>query len=80
MIDKQDVSSFAGAGNKEGMVMFIGEEVHQTDLKGNTGELQAYDATTGTRLWSFQTGAGANNTATIFQQNGKQVTSRLAVG
>ena len=38
----------------------------------NAGQLQAYDATNGKRLWSFQTGAGANNTATIFQQNGKE--------
>ena len=46
----------------------------------NKGELQAYNATTGDLLWSFQTGAGANNTSTIFQQNGKEYIAFLAGG
>jgi mono/diheme cytochrome c family protein len=35
----------------------------------NSGELEAYNAETGQRLWSFQTGAGANDTATFFEQD-----------
>jgi Cytochrome c, mono- and diheme variants len=46
----------------------------------NKGELQAYNATTGDLVWSFQTGAGANNTSTIFQQNGKEYIAFLAGG
>jgi len=46
----------------------------------NNGELQAYDARNGSRLWSFQTGAGANSTVTSFQQDGKQYIAFLAGG
>jgi alcohol dehydrogenase (cytochrome c) len=54
---------YAGTATTAGNLVFVGR---------NNGELQAYDATSGNLLWSFQTGAGANNTSTIFQQNGKE--------
>src|SRR5581483_4474177 len=38
----------------------------------NQGTLQAYDGRNGKLLWSFQTGAGANDQPTIFQQGGKE--------
>jgi alcohol dehydrogenase (cytochrome c) len=38
----------------------------------NDGRLQAYDASSGSVLWNFQTGAGANNVATVVQQNGNE--------
>jgi alcohol dehydrogenase (cytochrome c) len=62
---------YAGTATTAGNLVFVGR---------NTGELQAYNATTGSELWSFQTGAGANNTATIFQQNGKQYVAFLSGG
>jgi quinohemoprotein ethanol dehydrogenase len=54
-----------------GNIVFIGR---------NAGELQAYDAKSGGLLWSFQTGAGANNTPTIFQQDGKEYVVFLSGG
>jgi outer membrane protein assembly factor BamB len=54
---------YAGTARTAGGLVFVGR---------NAGQLQAYDATSGKQLWSFQTGAGANNTATIFEQNGKE--------
>jgi quinohemoprotein ethanol dehydrogenase len=62
---------YAGTATTAGDLVFVGR---------NTGELQAYNATTGSELWSFQTGAGANNTATIFQQDGKQYLAFLSGG
>jgi quinohemoprotein ethanol dehydrogenase len=62
---------YAGTATTAGNIVFVGR---------NTGELQAYNATTGGRLWSFQTGAGANNTSTIFQQNGKEYVAFLSGG
>jgi mono/diheme cytochrome c family protein len=38
----------------------------------NTGELQAYNSENGELLWSFQTGAGANTTATVFEDEGEE--------
>jgi outer membrane protein assembly factor BamB len=46
----------------------------------NDGHLQAYDAAKGKLLWSFQTGAGANNTATIFSLDGQEVVAFYAAG
>jgi alcohol dehydrogenase (cytochrome c) len=62
---------YAGTATTAGNIVFVGR---------NTGELQAYNATTGDQLWSFQTGAGANNTSTIFQQNGKEYVAFLSGG
>ena len=56
-------SCYSGSTTTAGNLVFVGR---------NTGELQAYNAETGEQLWSFQTGAGANNTATIFEHDGKE--------
>jgi alcohol dehydrogenase (cytochrome c) len=46
----------------------------------NSGQLQAYDGKNGKLLWSFQTGAGANDQPTIFQQDGKEYLAFLSAG
>jgi quinohemoprotein ethanol dehydrogenase len=62
---------YAGTATTAGNLVFVGR---------NSGQLQAYDATNGHLSWSFQTGAGANNTATIFQQDGKEYVAFLSGG
>jgi quinohemoprotein ethanol dehydrogenase len=62
---------YAGTATTAGNLVFVGR---------NSGELQAYNATDGKQLWSFQTGAGANDTATIFQQGGKEYVAFLSGG
>jgi alcohol dehydrogenase (cytochrome c) len=64
-------SCYSGTVTTAGNLVFVGR---------NNGELQAYDARNGSRLWSFQTGAGANSTITSFQQDGKQYIAFLAGG
>jgi alcohol dehydrogenase (cytochrome c) len=54
---------YSGTATTAGNLVFVGR---------NHGELEGYDARTGARRWSFQTGAGANNVPTIFQQDGKE--------
>jgi glucose dehydrogenase/cytochrome c553 len=56
-------SCYAGSTTTAGNLVFIGR---------NDGRLQAYDARNGNEVWSFQTGAGANDAPTIFQRNGKE--------
>jgi alcohol dehydrogenase (cytochrome c) len=56
-------SCYAGSTTTAGNLVFIGR---------STGELQAYDARNGKQVWSFQTGAGANDAPTIFQRNGHE--------
>src|SRR6185503_18100622 len=56
-------SCYAGSATTAGNLVFVGR---------STGDLVAYDARDGKQLWSFQTGAGANNAPTIFEQNGNQ--------
>lgn len=64
-------SCYSGSVTTAGNLVFVG---------ANSGELQAYEATTGKELWKFQTGAGANNTATVFQHKGKQYVAFYAGG
>ena len=64
-------SCYAGTATTAGDLVFVGR---------NAGELQAYDAKTGKQLWSFQTGAGANGTATVVQRDGKEYVLFLAGG
>jgi alcohol dehydrogenase (cytochrome c) len=64
-------SCYSGTTTTAGNLVFVGR---------NGGELQAYDARDGKRLWSFQTGAGANNTATVFERDGKEYVVFLAGG
>jgi alcohol dehydrogenase (cytochrome c) len=56
-------SCYSGAVTTAGGLVFVGR---------NTGELQAYDSETGELLWHFQTGAGANTTATVFEDEGEE--------
>ena len=46
----------------------------------NDGRLQAYNARDGKLLWSFQTGAGANNVPTIFEQDGREYLAFCGAG
>jgi alcohol dehydrogenase (cytochrome c) len=46
----------------------------------SNGELVAYSADSGEELWSFQTGAGANATPTVFEQGGKEYVAFYAGG
>src|SRR3954454_21310349 len=62
---------YSGTSTTAGDLVFIGR---------NSGELEAYNAQNGKRLWHFQTGAGANDTATVFQQDGQEYVAFLSGG
>ncbi|MDO8210586.1 PQQ-binding-like beta-propeller repeat protein [Conexibacter sp. CPCC 206217] len=62
---------YSGAVSTAGDLVFVGR---------NRGELEAYDGRTGDRLWSFQTGAGANSTAAVYQVDGRQKIAFLSGG
>jgi quinohemoprotein ethanol dehydrogenase len=65
-------SCYSGSVTTGGNLVFVGR---------NGGQLEAYNAETGEGpLWSFQTGAGANTTATVFEQDGTQYLAFLAGG
>jgi alcohol dehydrogenase (cytochrome c) len=64
-------SCYSGTTSTHGNLVFVGR---------NDGELQAYNAKTGALLWSFQTGAGANDTATVFRWRGHEYVSFFAGG
>jgi quinohemoprotein ethanol dehydrogenase len=64
-------SCYSGSTTTAGKIVFVGR---------NDGRLQAYDARNGTLLWSFQTGAGANSTATVFEHAGKEYVAFYAGG
>jgi plastocyanin len=64
-------SCYSGSTTTAGNLTFVGR---------NDGHLQAYDARNGKLLWNFQTGAGANNTASVFELDGKQVVAFYAAG
>ena len=64
-------SCYSGSTSTAGNLAFVGR---------NDGHLQAYNATNGNLLWNFQTGAGANNTASVFSLDGKQVVAFYAAG
>jgi alcohol dehydrogenase (cytochrome c) len=64
-------SCYSGSVTTAGNLVFVGR---------NNGELEAYDARDGTRLWHFQTGAGANTTATVFEQDGNEMLAFYAGG
>jgi alcohol dehydrogenase (cytochrome c) len=66
-----DHSCYSGSVTTGGGLVFVGH---------NDGRLIAYDARDGEQLWQFQTGAGANTTATIFEQDGKQYVMFVAAG
>jgi quinohemoprotein ethanol dehydrogenase len=64
-------SCYSGTVSTAGNIVLVGR---------NSGELQAYDATNGDMLWSFQTGAGANDTVSVFEQDGKEYVAFLSAG
>ncbi len=65
-------SCYSGTVTTKGGLVFVGR---------NNGELQAYDAESGDGpLWSFQTGAGANTTPTVFEWQGTQYLAFAAGG
>jgi quinohemoprotein ethanol dehydrogenase len=64
-------SCYSGTVTTAGGLLFVGQ---------NNGELQAFDAATGEKLWSFQTGAGANTTVTPFEAEGEEKIAFYAGG
>ena len=62
---------YSGTSTTKGNLVFLGR---------TNGELEAYDARNGQRLWNFQTGAGANNTASFFEHKGKEYVVFLSQG
>jgi len=66
-----DHSCCSGSVTAAGGLVFVGH---------NDGRLIAYDARDGRQLWEFQTGAGANATATVFEHDGKQRVMLVAAG
>ncbi|HJZ35165.1 MAG TPA: PQQ-binding-like beta-propeller repeat protein, partial [Solirubrobacterales bacterium] len=61
--DKFPESCYSGAVSTAGGLVFVGQ---------NNGELQAFNVENGEKLWSFQTGAGANTTVTPFEDEGEE--------
>jgi quinohemoprotein ethanol dehydrogenase len=64
-------SCYAGSATTAGNIVFIGR---------SDGRLLAFNATNGNQLWSFQTGAGANDAPTIFGRSGKEYVVFYAAG
>jgi alcohol dehydrogenase (cytochrome c) len=64
-------SCYSGAVTTAGGLVFNGH---------NNGDFVAYDIETGKELWSFQTGAGANTTATVFEDEGEEKIAIYAGG
>lgn len=62
---------YSGTTSTAGNLVFVGR---------NSGELQAFNASTGEQLWRFQTGAGANSTPAIFEYRGRQMIAFYAAG
>lgn len=67
----EDESCYSGTVTTAGDLVFMGR---------SNGELTALDAETGDELWSFQTGAGANTTPSIFEWEGKEYIAFYAGG
>jgi mono/diheme cytochrome c family protein len=64
-------SPYSGTVTTAGGLVFVGQ---------SSGELDALDAETGKKLWSFQTGAGANTTVTPFEDEGEEKIAIYAGG
>lgn len=67
----EDESCYSGTITTAGNLVFMGR---------SNGELTALDAESGDELWSFQTGAGANTTPTVFEWEGKEYVAFYAGG
>jgi quinohemoprotein ethanol dehydrogenase len=66
-----DHACYSGSVATAGGLVFVGH---------NDGRLIAYDAHNGGQLWQFQTGAGANAPATVFEHKGKQYVLIVSAG
>jgi mono/diheme cytochrome c family protein len=64
-------SCYSGATTTAGGLLFVGK---------NDGNLIAYDEETGKELWHWQTGAGANTTVTVFEDEGEEKVAIYAGG
>ncbi|MBS1886225.1 MAG: PQQ-binding-like beta-propeller repeat protein, partial [Actinobacteria bacterium] len=64
-------SCYSGAVTTAGGLVFVGH---------NNGDLVAYNIETGEELWHFQTGAGANTTVTVFEDEGEEKVAIYAGG
>ncbi|HEY0280573.1 MAG TPA: c-type cytochrome, partial [Solirubrobacterales bacterium] len=64
-------SCYAGSVTTAGNLVFVGK---------NDGEFVALNAKTGEELWHFQTGAGANAPATVFESEGEEKIAIVAGG
>jgi alcohol dehydrogenase (cytochrome c) len=62
---------FSGIAATGGDLIFVGR---------NDGRLTALDSTNGMRLWEFQTGAGMNAPASVFEHEGEQYVVALSAG
>ena len=62
---------YSGSIATGGGLVFVGR---------SDGRLTALDSSDGTRLWEFQTGAGMNSTASVFEYNGKQYVVAYSAG
>jgi alcohol dehydrogenase (cytochrome c) len=62
---------YSGSVVTGGGLVFVGR---------NDGRLTALDSSTGRRLWEFQTGAGMNAPATVFEHEGKQYVVAYSAG
>lgn len=62
---------YSGSVSTGGNLVFVGR---------NSGEVQAYDATTGAQVWRFMTDAGANAPAITYEVDGKQYVAILSGG
>ncbi|MBS1676082.1 MAG: PQQ-binding-like beta-propeller repeat protein [Actinobacteria bacterium] len=64
-------SCYSGTTTTAGGLLFVGK---------NDGNLVAYDSETGKELWHWQTGAGANTTVTVFEDEGEEKVAIYAGG
>ena len=62
---------FSGSVTTAGGLVFVGR---------NDGRLTALDSATGARLWEFQTGAGMNSVASVFEHEGRQYVAAYSAG
>ncbi len=62
---------YSGSTATAGGLVFVGR---------NDGRLTALDSSNGEKKWEFQTGAGMNATASVFEHNGKQYVAAYSAG
>ena len=62
---------YSGSVATAGGLLFVGR---------SDGRLTVLDSTSGALLWAFQTGAGVNATASVFEQGGQQYVVVLSAG